>query len=220
MRFTIIIIFLLAIGSVRAADSTRYYFVFLDPNPVRPKLGLDTIESFQSAHLVAMDRLYRENKLALTGPFMDTTGGEIFIINASTPQEVRTILEADPLVRAHRFSIGISAFEVIAGSICKPPELYDLAKYPFARLKQSRECTEEQRSNQLAYYQGLAREKKILFAARMLTDRSIVIVFAQNQLLAPAQQHLKNDPLVRDGAMKFTLRPWMTSAGVFCDITQ
>jgi uncharacterized protein YciI len=211
---------LLLCSGIRAADTTAHFFVFLDPMPGRPSLDMDSIKEFQASHLVAMDQLYREKKLAVTGPFVDSTGGEIFVINASTGDEALAIVQTNPLVKAHRFVIRVSGVETIAGSICEPPELYDLAKYPFAVLTETKTCSDEHRSSQIAYYQDLVKRKKIVYAARMQKDNTIVVVFAKNDLVAPAFQIAKHDPAVRAGAMRYTVRPWMTSSGVFCDFTQ
>jgi len=214
---------LLLCSGLRAADSTELFFVFLDPKPGRPSLELlemDSLKAFQAAHLVSMDQLYREKKLAVTGPFVDTIGGEIFIMRASTPEEVEALLQTNPLVKANRFTITVSPFTIIAGDICEPPELYDLEKYPFAHFKENKGCNNQQRAEQVAYYQEMVKQKKVLFAARMEKDHTVVVVFAQNDLLASAFHLVKNDPAVRAAAMRYTVRPWMTSAGAFCDFTQ
>ncbi len=219
-RFTIIVSFLLAIGSVRAADSTAHFFVFLDPKPGRPPLNLDSIREFQALHLVSMDQLYQEKKLVVTGPYVDTIGGEIFVINASSADEAMAFVQTNPLVQANRFVIRLSEIETIAGSICEPPEFFYLVKHPLVVLTEAKTCSDEHRSTQAAYYQQLLEQKKVVFAARMQKDHKIVVIFAQNDLVAPASELVKNDPAVRAGAMRYTLRPWMTSAGVFCDLTQ
>lgn len=215
------IFFLLLLCSVvRAADTTTHFFVFLDPKPGRPPLNLDTIREFQATHLVAMDQLYREKKLVVTGPYVDTIGGEIFVINASSADEAMAITQTNPLVQANRLDIRVSGFETIVGSICEPPEFFDLVKHPFVLLTETKTCSDEHRSAQATFYQQMLAQKKVVFAARLQQDNKIVVIFAQNDLVAPALQLVKNDPAVRAGAMRYTLRPWMTSAGVFCDLTQ
>ncbi|MEF3310675.1 YciI family protein [Paenibacillus sp. GYB004] len=49
------------------------------------------------AHLDYLDRLYKENKVVMAGPFTDKKGGMV-IYRADSPEEARALAEADPVV--------------------------------------------------------------------------------------------------------------------------
>jgi len=49
------------------------------------------------AHLDYLDKLYKENKVVMAGPFTDKKGGMV-IYRADSPEEARALAEADPVV--------------------------------------------------------------------------------------------------------------------------
>ena len=49
------------------------------------------------AHLEYLNRLYKENKVVMAGPFTDGKGGMV-IYRADSPEEARRLAEADPVV--------------------------------------------------------------------------------------------------------------------------
>jgi hypothetical protein len=49
------------------------------------------------AHLEYINRLYKENKVVMAGPFTDGKGGMV-IYRAESPEEARRLAEADPVV--------------------------------------------------------------------------------------------------------------------------
>lgn len=49
------------------------------------------------AHLAYLDRLHRENKVVMAGPFTDGKGGMV-IYRADSYEEARRLAEADPVV--------------------------------------------------------------------------------------------------------------------------
>ena len=49
------------------------------------------------AHLDYINRLFKENKVVMAGPFTDGKGGMV-IYRADSPEEARRLAEADPVV--------------------------------------------------------------------------------------------------------------------------
>lgn len=49
------------------------------------------------AHLDYLDKLYKENKVVMAGPFTDKKGGMV-IYRADSPEEALALAEADPVV--------------------------------------------------------------------------------------------------------------------------
>ncbi|MBD2862577.1 YciI family protein [Paenibacillus oceani] len=49
------------------------------------------------AHLDYLDKLYKENKVVMAGPFTDKKGGMV-IYCADSPEEAQALAEADPVV--------------------------------------------------------------------------------------------------------------------------
>jgi hypothetical protein len=50
------------------------------------------------AHLEYLDRLYKENKVVMAGPFTDKKGGMV-IYRADSPEEAQKLAEEDPVVK-------------------------------------------------------------------------------------------------------------------------
>lgn len=215
-----LLLFLLLFGSASGADSTAYVFVFLNANPSRPQLTQDSIKELQKAHLENIDRLYHLGKLAIAGPFADTSGGGIFILKATSVDEASALLSTDPAIRAGRFVLELYPCNVRNGSICAASDLFDLAKYPFARLTYQRTVDAGNRALQDRYYDELAHSGKVLFRGVLDSNNSSVVVFAKNDKLDEARQLVKNDPAVRAVEMRQSLRFWWTAPGVFCETVE
>lgn len=49
------------------------------------------------AHLDYLDKLYKEHKVVMAGPFADKKGGMV-IYRADSPEEAKALAEADPVV--------------------------------------------------------------------------------------------------------------------------
>lgn len=216
----VILFFLLLCGSVFGADTSKYVFVFLNANPNRTQLGQDSVKTLQKAHLENIDRLYHQGKLSIAGPFADTSGGGIFILNAKSIDEANMLLETDPAIRAGRYTLEIYPCKVRNGSICAASDLFDLAKYPLARLTYQRTVDTDNRALQDRYYDELTHSGKVLFRGVLDSNNSSVVIFAKNDKIDEARQLVKNDPAVRAVEMRQSLRLWWTAPGVFCETAE
>jgi uncharacterized protein YciI len=92
------------------ANMTRYYMVFLrrsgKPAPPGPEL-----RKIMEGHMDNIQRLARERKLLLAGPFMDQSGpgslAGIFILATASAEEAHQLVDTDPAVAAGRFTVEI-----------------------------------------------------------------------------------------------------------------
>ena len=79
-----------------------YYFVILKKGPNRNQDSV-TAAQIQKEHLANINRLAELGKLNVAGPFLDD--GEmrgIFIFDSGNEQEVRSLVESDPAIKAGR----------------------------------------------------------------------------------------------------------------------
>jgi uncharacterized protein YciI len=83
-------------------EMKQYFMVFLNKGPNRNQDSA-TAANIQKGHLENIDRLYKEKKLTVAGPFLDdwNTRG-IFIFDVPTEKEVIDLLNTDPAVIAGR----------------------------------------------------------------------------------------------------------------------
>lgn len=80
----------------------RYVMAFLKAGPNRDQDSL-TAATIQAGHMANIQRLAKEGKLVLAGPFMDDSEmAGIFIFNVATVEEAKTLTETDPAVKAGR----------------------------------------------------------------------------------------------------------------------
>lgn len=214
LRFTIIVIFLIAFGSVRAADSSSYFFVFLNANPNRPTIEKDSLNRLQAGHLANITRLYNEGKLVVAGPFGDSLAGGVFILKSGSLETATAMLDSDPAISAGRYVLELFPLRIRSGSFCPAPDENAMAKYPFARLAIDNIMSKEHRALHEQYYSNLAQSKKILFHGN-LGDSTSVVVFVQDDKLASASSLVMGDPAVSQ--MRPTMRVWWNARGVFCE---
>jgi uncharacterized protein YciI len=60
-------------------------------------IDADLNAKFRPAHLDYLDKLYKENKVVMAGPFADKKGGMV-IYRADSAEEAKALAEADPFV--------------------------------------------------------------------------------------------------------------------------
>jgi uncharacterized protein YciI len=209
-----LLFFLLFASVLRAADSSSYFFVFLDTNPHRPTIDKDSMKRLQAGHLENMNRLYHEGKLVVSGPFADSIAGGVFILKSESMETLTQMLATDPAINAQRYALEIFPLTIRNGSICTAPAENDMAMYPFARLAINNNISKEQRALHEQYYHDLKRSKQILFQGN-LGDSVSIVIFAQNDKLDSTRALVMSDPAVSD--MRPSVRPWWNARGVFCE---
>jgi uncharacterized protein YciI len=88
----------------------QYVMAFLKTGPTKITDKAE-LAKLQNAHLQNIERLAKEGKLAVAGPFMDDKGIEgIFIFNVKTVEEARALTETDPGIKAGVFAMELHPF--------------------------------------------------------------------------------------------------------------
>lgn len=85
-----------------------YHLVILTKgaNRTQPK---EEAEKIQSGHLANIERLYKEGKIDLAGPFdnskeTDDNWRGVFVFNVQSKEEVEQLLQTDPAISSGRLS--------------------------------------------------------------------------------------------------------------------
>lgn len=100
-------------------DLKAYYFVLLRKGPHRDQ-DSTTAAKIQMEHLENINKLAREGKLAVAGPFLDDSSlMGIFIFDVSTEQEVKQLVDNDPAVKAGRLAYEIHPWMTQKGTCFK-----------------------------------------------------------------------------------------------------
>lgn len=99
----------------------QYYFVMLTKGARRDEIK-DTaiINKLQAGHMANMERLSKEGKLMLAGPFGDDGNWRgIFVFDAESEDEVKGLLATDPAIKAGRLDYEIHPWYTAMNSVFK-----------------------------------------------------------------------------------------------------
>lgn len=99
----------------------HYYFVMLTKGERRNEITDTTvINNIQSGHLANIDRLAKEGKILVAGPFGDNGNWRgIFIFDCETKEEVEKLLSTDPAIAAGRLAYEIHPWWTAKNAVFK-----------------------------------------------------------------------------------------------------
>lgn len=109
------------IDSAKLENQIRlYYFVLLKAGPNRNQDSV-TAAKIQAGHMANINRLYKEGKLKVAGPFGDDADGwqGIFIFDCPK-EELEALLKTDPAVASGRLVCDIRPWYTAAVGSFKP----------------------------------------------------------------------------------------------------
>jgi uncharacterized protein YciI len=102
-----------------AYEMKQYFFVMLSKGANRSQDSV-TAAKIQEGHMANITRLAQAGKLIVAGPFADEGNWRgIFIFDCKTREEVETLLQSDPAVRAGRLSYEIHPWWTAKNSVFK-----------------------------------------------------------------------------------------------------
>ncbi len=99
----------------------QYYFVMLSKGAKRSEIT-DTakINEIQRGHMANLDRLAKEGKIIVAGPFGDDGNWRgIFIFDCETREEVEKLLKTDPAIATGRLDYEIHPWWTAKGTTFK-----------------------------------------------------------------------------------------------------
>ena len=123
--------FLISISICSFAQSKKYTFVFLNKKTDKAELPKAEVDKIMVGHMANINKMAKEGKLIVAGPFED--GGGIFIFNSASAEEVKEWISEDPGIKAKRWDIEVLPFTIRVGSVCVVREPYEMTSYHFIR---------------------------------------------------------------------------------------
>ena len=100
-------------------EMKQYYFVLLTKGNNRTQDSA-TVQQIQKAHLENIDRLSKEGKIVVAGPFGDDGNWRgIFIFDAANQEEVEQLLKSDMAISSGRLAYEIHPWWTQTGTIFK-----------------------------------------------------------------------------------------------------
>ncbi len=103
-------------SDIDMSQMKTYYMAFLKRGPYQPT---DTAEinHIQAAHMAHIQKMAKDGKLVIAGPFLDNTDLRgIFIFDVASLEEAKALTEADPAVKAGKLIMELHPWMAQRGS--------------------------------------------------------------------------------------------------------
>ncbi len=215
MRLLLLIISLaLPLGTV--AQLAPYTLVFLHKKDDADKLAKEAIDQLMKGHLANIERLAKEGKLLVAGPF--DGGGGIFILNTTSLAEAHDWLSTDPGIQANRWNIEMQPFTPRVGSVCAAKEPYEMVTYQFIRFEvlvtKFTAQTYPQILNKHDDYLKTIVATGNVIAEGVFGDREGGILLIKGEL---QQEVIELDPGVQEGLISVVIKKLWVAKGSFCE---
>ena len=210
-----IIAFLFFIVIATACVAQSHTFVFLNSRKDKAELPKEELDKLMDAHLKNIERLAKEGKLIVAGPF--DGGGGIFIMNTPSVELANQWIGTDPAIQANRWRIEVLPYQPRIGSVCAAKETSEMVSYSFVRfLPNIHKETVGKYAENLAlhdeYIKKLSKTEPIIAEGFFGQDGNIMII---NGEISP--ELIENDPGVKGGAFLFEIKKVWVAKGSFCE---
>lgn len=209
------------------ASTTRYFVVFLRPDPARKPLTTEEGERIQTAHMANIHKMAEDGVLVSAGPFDDKqrTISGIFIFKVESLYRAKAIAANDPTVIEHRNTVDVHAWDGPAGigdeyfrlHRLDPKTAENMQAHPLCLLSRgdqwdSRSDRDELLLEHERYIQDL-RAKGQLGAAGQIEapDDLVGLVIFKAIPFELAQQLMDEDPAVKSGVIRVEYHHWWSS---------
>jgi uncharacterized protein YciI len=197
-------------------QSSSYSFVFLNKKADAVQLPKEEGEKLMAGHMANIERLAKEGKLIVAGPFEG--GGGIFIFNTTSIDEAKSWLDTDPGVKANRWEVEIFPYRPRVNSVCIAKEPYEMVTYQFIRFTANKSKSTARDYPQI-FYKHDDYLKEIGKKANVVTegifgefDGGILII---NGDLPVAS--IESDPAIQEGLLTLDVKKLWIAKGSFCE---
>lgn len=212
-----IIITILLVLHVLSCSGQAFTFVFLNIKPDKKELPKEEIDKIMQGHMDNINRLAKEGKLIVAGPFEG--GGGIFILNTTSIDEAKQWLSTDPGVQANRWNVEILPYTPRIGSACAVGENYEMVTYHFIRF--TPQVTKVTTGN---YPEILKRHDDYIknqfsatgnvIAEGTFGDHEGGILILKGEF---QKEIIEADPGVQEALLQFDIKKLWVAKGAFCE---
>jgi len=194
----------------------QYSIVFLNKKNDAVELPKDKLDELMKGHLANIERLAKENKILVAGPF--DGGGGIFILSTTSKKEAEQWLSTDPGIQANRWNVEILPFKPTIGKICKVKEPYEMVSYIFLRFdaivsKFTASTYPEIMKKHQEHIDLMARGGNVIVAGDFgVNEGGILIIKGELQ-----QEVIEMDPGVQEMLLEVVQKKLWIAKGSFCE---
>jgi uncharacterized protein YciI len=206
----------LVIITFQGFAQAKYSFVFLNKKADAVQLPKEEVDKIMQGHMDNINRLAKEGKLLVAGPFKG--GGGIFILNTGNLDEARTWLSTDPGVQANRWNVEVLPYKPRIGGVCPVGENYEMTNYSFVRFipvadKVTASSFADILKKHEAYVKGLATNGDVVTEG-IFGDEEGGILIMKGEL---TQNVVDQDPGVLEGLVHADRKTLFIAKGSFCE---
>ncbi len=212
MRLALLVV-LLNYATICISQSKTYSFVFLHKKSSVEQLPKEQLDKIMEGHLANIERLAKEGKLIVAGPF--DGGGGIFILNTTSTDEARLWLSTDPGIQANRWDIEILPYTPRIGDVCVAKEPYEMVSYHFFRFVETSPARKDAESI-------LKQHQELVLALKKSGNVITEGIFEPTGSILILKGELNDDPFVSDPAIQHGIistnrkKLWIAK-GSFCE---
>lgn len=212
-----ILITILLVLHILSCSGQAFTFVFLNSKLDKKELPKEEIEKIMKGHMDNINRLAKEGKLIVAGPFEG--GGGIFILNTTSIDEAKQWLNTDPGVQANRWNVELLPYTPQTGGVCAVGEPYEMVTYHFIRF--TPQVTKVTTGN---YPEILKRHDDYIknqfsatgnvIAEGTFGDHEGGILILKGEL---QKEIIEADPGVQEALLQFDIKKLWVAKGAFCE---
>lgn len=214
-------------AQTQTAETTRYYIVFLRPDPARKVLTQAELDLVQTAHMANIHKMANDGVLVSAGPFDDTphTISGIFVFKVDSLATAQAIAAKDPTVLKHRNTVDVHAWDGPAGigdeyfrlHRLDPKTPENMQVHPFCIFLRGDSWESYPQRDELLlrherYVEQLRRQGRLGAAGGIEPpDDLLGLVIFRPVSSEEAQQLMGDDPAVKAGVLKVEYHRWWSS---------
>lgn len=214
----ILLAIVISIATFQAeAQSDPMLFVFLNKRTDLPALPKEESDKLMEGHMANIERLAKEGKLVVAGPFEG--GGGIFVLKTNSQEEAKGWLANDPGVKAERWRMEYLPVNFRAGKPCVAKEPYQMVSYHFIRYGLNlTKFNVQQAGNTLQKHVGYMKELNQtgnVIAEASLGDGEGSFLIMKGDL---DQRVVEASPAVQEQVFTIEIKKLWVAKGSFCEL--
>ena len=209
----LLLVLLLSSVTICFGQSKTYSFVFLHKKSSAEQLAKEQLDKIMEGHMANIERLAKEGKLLVAGPF--DGGGGIFILNTTSTDEARQWLSTDPGIQANRWDIEILPYTPRIGAVCIAKEPYEMVTYNFIRFVEMSTAIENAESILKQHHEFVLALKKSgnLITEGIFEPRGSILILKGEM----NDNQFESDPAVQHGIISMESKKLWIAKGSFCE---
>ncbi len=217
MKSLYILLYLVFFGTLTLlAQPKSHVFVFLHTRIDKPELSKEQVDKIMEGHMTNINKMAKENKLIVAGPFEG--GGGIFIFNSTSINDVTEWMRADPGIQANRWKVEMLLYTPRSGSVCAVKEPYEMTMYSFVRYVPNIAKFNVQEAPEIFgkhddYLKEIKKTGNVIAEGTFGENEGGILIMKGD--LQP--EVIEQDPAVREGLLELMPKKLYVAKGAFCE---